>query len=314
MKYTSPTLGFEATYRLSSQLAILQDITDKEDDAILNSIGCSNHLYCKTKAAKIVLFNTCDSDVDDRNLEVRTEIIKPNQRKKMYAEFNKLNKLMAKYFLVPSTISHNPNMEGGGHIHMGYPEGVEYQSNMPNIFLSNMLKNLNDIANNFPALIWAMNSPYDNINAKSSLNNPNFKRGVQALSDGFRHCETYGITSKQFSIIPRLNYETFEFRFFTMPKDGEGLKFNVAVAESMYKKAFDMSVSNTSLDPKYKSKFALCSISKNQALYNLKMSAEYLGLDYSDFVKHDRVKSLRKRFQLEATFNPDGDIDNTYLT
>lgn len=329
MQYTSPTLGFEATYRFSSQLAVIQDIIDNEDDNLLQDIVGSNHFMSKCHGMKLSLFDLCNIDIDDSNIEIKTQIIEPKNRKRLLSQFTRLNKVLSGYYLVPSTISHNNNREGGGHIHLGYEDHADeyampYVQNYAQYFLcfvGDMLVNMNNIVNTYPSLIWAMNSPYDNINAHSSLYNLKFNDGISALKkrdDSYhstlRYVEgQFGLSKKNFAIIHRDGYKTFEFRFFTMPKDVDGLNLNINVAEKLYQIAFEHTVSGNEIKPTYTELEQFLNITETEAVNNLKECAKYLGIDYKEFVKHDRVKSLRKRFKLERTYNPDKLITQTYL-
>jgi hypothetical protein len=324
MTYSIPSLGFEATYRFSSQLANIQDIIDDEDDDILRSIIESNRFQKKCDNANLTLFDLSDAHIDDSNVEIKTHVVLAKERKRLLNQFTKLNKLVSSYQLVPSIISHNNNLEGGGHIHLGYTEHAD-QYAMSNgkkmVFVGNMLLNLNNIINTYPSLLWAMNSPYDNINANSSLLNPKFKKGIDYLKLSYNdtglgdmmRVSCTGVSSKNYAIIFRFVYSTFEFRFFTMPKDADGLKLNIDVAESLYKIAFEHSTSKKIISPRYTEKKQLMNMTVNEAVRNLKDCAKYLGIDYNEFVKHDRVKALRKRFQLERIHNPNKLLRETYL-
>lgn len=324
MTYSTPSLGFEATYRFSSQLANIQDIIDNEDDDIIRSIVLSQHFEKNCNKANLTLFDLSDLHIDDCNVEIKTHIVLAKERKRLLNQFTKLNKMVSNYQLVPSIISHNNNLEGGGHIHLGYTKHAE-QYEMSNgkkmEFVGNMLLNLNNIINTYPSLLWAMNSPYDNINANSSLLNPKFKKGVDYLKLSYNdtrlgdmmRVSCTGVSSKNYAIIFRFVYSTFEFRFFTMPKDADGLKLNIDVAESLYKIAFEHSKSRKIIKPRYTDKKKLMNMTVNEAVRNLKDCAKYLGIDYNEFVKHDRVKALRKRFQLERIHNPNKLLKETYL-
>lgn len=324
MEYTSPTLGFEATYRFHPDCYFLQNIVDNGDDGLYRSIIDTSEFTMKTTDAKISLFKIDDWDVDFANIEVRTVKIAPNKREELLKQFTKLNKLFSSYKLVPSSISYKNNYDGGGHIHFDFSEHLQkYYSEHGSggKFIANMLLNLNNMTNSYPTLLWAMNCPYDYLNAISSLNNDSFKKGINQLKRinsniGYAfNDKAYMtmLTNKSYGIILRPFLQTFEFRFFAMPKDADGLNFNIDIAERLYKKAFDYTMSKKTHKPKYTDKRQLCKMSLKDALSNLKACADFLEVDYSEMVKHDREQSLRKRFELEKIHNPYRNIVETYL-
>jgi hypothetical protein len=329
MKYIKPTLGFEATYRLSKDMAIMQEAIDKcgVDEELYITLIEHDSVDAKIKALNIFTYFQTDCN----NMEVKTDKVKPSQRRTLISEFGKLNKILEKVHMVPSPLSHDGNLEGGGHIHLDYTNLFDLPTwdswgmgGNKLAFFTKFYQNLCTIANNYPSLIWAMNSPYDHINAKVPLNNKFFNKGICDLfkfakdyptGNGFKFkgiAQTNLLLSKEFAIVMRPIYGTFEFRFLTMPTSKEQLMFHIELVESMYKKAFDA----TEADESITLCFELSDIHKltqKQAMANLKAAAKYLGLDYKKFVQFGRVKSLKQRYVHELTYNPTSNPDKTYL-
>lgn len=174
-----------------------------------------------------------------------------------------------------------------------YNKDKEYINNL----FADFMWNLFAFISNNPWIPWAFNAPNDNDTAKSPL--LNLSGLANDLCDirtrGLQRTKDFTSDHKEYAIVLRQELQTFEFRFFGMPKNEKELLLHIDLAHAIFKHCFELTMKGIKLKLRY-SPHELMGISYRKALNELKKVCSQLKIPFSKVEKHGKVNNLIIRY------------------
>jgi hypothetical protein len=318
---TQPMIGFESTWRYKNVLR-QKALDESQEDNYPDVLELTNNDSFMQEYRKLKQWDTVQAD--PHNIEIPTN--KVTSKRALLADFKRLSKLMDKYGYIESSRSFNNNFEGGGHIHIDYGEifgnlgaGNDYclMGALPEILLdlryskhdfdkkhvnamfALFTQNIYNFIINNPWIPWAFNAPNDNICAVNNLICENLEKDYRMIRNtGLQLTSDLTIDIKQWAITLRPSKNTFEFRFFGMPKNANELSLHIDLAQAIFKHCYDITMLGKSkaIKPIYKDWKDLTDISYKKSLAGLKEVCKTLNINYDDLVTHGKIENLKIRY------------------
>lgn len=177
-----------------------------------------------------------------------------------------------------------------------YNKHKEYINNL----FADFTWNLITFMMNNPWIAWAFNAPNDNDTAKSPLlNSGGVERDIEDIrSIGLQRTKEFTIDHKEYSVVLRQELQTFEFRFFGMPKCEKELELHIDLAHAIFKYCFDLTVKGVKLRRKL-SPYDLMDITYRKALNELKKVCTQLKIPFTKVERYGKVNNLFIRYAFQ---------------
>lgn len=273
MIYHIPKFGFESTWRNKvRKWKNMNEATYNLEPTLALIIMQRQHMY---------FFR--DPKVDFYNIEIPTIPIPSFIEDRFFEQFQELKDLLGMYNIVPSSCSDDSHLEGGGHIHLDLGCNFKRKSKTRGLFLQNLLRFM--ISN--PYLAWAFNCPMDSVASICPIHY--YLTYTETLKSDKK-------ANKCYSVMLRGEFNTVEFRFFSMPKTVEQLKYHLSVARAIYKYCFDMACRREVILLEYNSYKQIRSITLTESIASLVILMEYtLKIKPEEYL----FDNLRQRYAIE---------------
>lgn len=267
--------GVELTYRLKENLV---EFFPNYDEILLN-------FYRKVGIEYYKHHMDGGSDLGASHAELPTDIIKPEETKDFINKFDNLLKLLDKTnIFMPSSknIMREYSREGGGHIHMD----VEF---LERDFINKFHRNIRTFHLNNPWISWTFQNPYDN-----------YSSCLQRFEDDFGNMSNYTWSTVDY----QEDLDTFEFRYFMMPRTTKELKLHLKLAGKIYKYCYSLTAEGHDIKD---NKIDFEKVKLTDSLNGLKKTMQLLKIPYQELVECGKISILKKRYK---NHNPN---DEPYL-
>lgn len=257
--------GVELTYRLKENLAeFIPDYAEILSN-FYNKVGLEYYKHHMDGGG----------DSGTSHAELPTDIIKPEDTKDFINKFDNLLKLLDKTnIFMPSSknIMREYSREGGAHIHMdvGFLE---------HDFIERFHRNIRIFHLNNPWISWTFQNPYDN-----------YSSCLQRFENDFGNMSSYTWSTVDY----QNGLDTFEFRYFMMPRTTKELKLHLKLAGKIYNYCYNLTAKGHDIED---SKINFEKVKLTESIQGLKKTMQLLKIPYQELVDCGKISILKKRYK-----------------
>ena len=159
---------------------------------------------------------------------------------------------------------------------------------------------------NNPWIPWTLNDPNDNENAMVYAK-PNLAKNIRVIEKiGLQLTRPFTIDVKTYAVTFRPDLGTFEFRFFSMPKNSRELDYHLELVKAIHKHCFDLTVRGIKLKAIYstdkKKGKLLTTVTYRESINGLKKVCKLLNVSFDKLDKMNKLNNLKIRYAYHQAY------------